>query len=140
MASPAGPYKVAQEAALRASADLASAMGGTLRIYTEVPANAPLPYLVIGQDEVRQDKSGCAVEAEVTSTVTLWSRPSPLDKGAQARAMGAAIVEALGVDLIVSGWDVMVLENQLSEQYTAQADQSTRGALTFEYLLTEQGA
>lgn len=138
MPSPAQPFKTAQEVALRASAALASAMGGSVRIYTEVPPNAPLPYVVIGNDDIQQEPPGdCATEAEVTSTIGVWSRTSPLDKGAQARAIGAAIIDALNAQLTVTGWDVDLWELQ-SEQYSTDPDQSTKGVLVFHYLLTEQ--
>jgi hypothetical protein len=139
MPSPAGPYKTAQETALRASSALATAMGGAVRIYTEVPANAPLPYIVLGNDQVLLEANpGCADEAEVTSTVALWSRTAPLDKGVQARAMGSAIIDALNVELTLAGWDVDVWEMQ-SEQYLTDPDQSTKGIITLHYLLTQQG-
>lgn len=137
MPSPADPFKTAQEAALRASAALAAAMGGTVRIYTEVPANAPLPYVVLGVDQVLQDTSSeCADEAEVFATVGLWSRKTPPDRGAQARAMGSAAVDALNVDLTIAGWAVDLAEVQ-SESYSTDPDQSTKGVLVFRYLLTE---
>jgi hypothetical protein len=138
--SPAGAFKTAQEAALRASADLKTAMGLTIaRIYTEVPANAPLPYVLIGQDQVLLDDEGCATEAEIFSTVGLWSRASPLDKGDQARAIGDAIIAALAVELTIVGWDVDLALMQ-SETYATDPDQSTHGTLVFHYLLTRQVA
>lgn len=139
MASPAGPYKVAQEAALRASGALTTAMGGTLRIYTEVPTGAVLPYIVLGNDQILIENSDCAAEAEVFSTLGVWSRKSPLDKGAQARAIGSAILDALNLQLTIPGWDVDEWEVQ-SEQYSTDPDQSTKGVLTMRYLLTEQVA
>jgi hypothetical protein len=140
MPSPAGPYKTAQEAALRASADLQAAMGGSVRIYTEVPAGAVLPYIVLGNDQIILETSpGCADEAEVVSTVTWWSRLSTLDKGVQARAMGSAIVDALNMELTVAGWDVVEWQSQ-SEHYLTDPDQSTKGIAVIRHLLTEQVA
>lgn len=137
MPSPADPFKIAQEAALRASAALATAMGGTVRIYTEVPTNAPLPYVVLGDDQVLLDTSSdCADEAEIFSTVGLWARKTPPDKGAQARAMGSAVVDALNIELTITGWTVDLAESQ-SESYSTDPDQSTKGVLVFRYLLTE---
>jgi len=109
-----------------------------VRIYTEVPTNAPLPYIVLGNDQViLETNPGCTDEAEVTSTVTWWSRTAPLDKGAQARVMGSAIIDALNVELTVTGWDVDEWEVQ-SEQYFTDADQSTKGVVVIRHLLTEQ--
>lgn len=139
MNSPAAPFKLAQEAGFRAAADLAAAMGGTVRLYTEVPEGAPLPYVVNGNDQVILEDTGCGVEAEVFSTVTLWSRTTPaLDKGAQARAIGAALIAAAEA-LTVEGWDVDLFE-LTSERYSTDPDQSTRGVIEFRHLLTEQAA
>ena len=140
MGSPAGPFKAAQETALRASAGLMSAMGlGTARIYTEAPPNAVMPYVVIGEDQILLDQSSdCADEAEIISTVHVWSRVSPLDKGVQARAMGSAIIDD-GLALTIAGWDVVESDLQ-SETYVTDPDQSTHGVLVLRYLLTEQVA
>lgn len=140
MPSPAGPYKVAQEAALRTSSALAMAMGPVLRLYTEVQPDAKLPYVVLGNDQILiETNPGCADEAEVISTVTWWSRTSPTDKGVQARAMGSAIIDALNVQLTVAGWDVDEWEVQ-SEQYLTDPDLSTKGIAVIRHLLTEQVA
>lgn len=137
MPSPAAPFKTAQEAALRTSNAVQTAMDGTTRLYTEVPADAILPYGVLGNDQVLLDTSGCAGEAEIFSTVTIWSRKKTLDKGAQARAIGAAVIDALNLQLTVTGWIVDDWELQ-SEHYVTDPDQSTKGVLVFHYLLTEQ--
>jgi hypothetical protein len=140
MSSPAAPLHAAKEAALRGSAALAAAMGGQVRLYpAEVPPNAPLPYIVAGDDEILLENTDCAAEAEVVATVQWWSRTSPPDKGAQARAIGGAIVAALNAALTLAGWDVDEWEVQ-SESYSTDPDQSTRGRAVFRYLLTEQAA
>lgn len=140
MRSPAAPLRVAYEAALRASTDLAIAMGGRARIYADVPEAAPLPYVVVGNDQILLDTSSdCGAEAEVVVTVALWSRTAPLDKGVQARAMGDAILDALLVELAVAGWAVDLFE-VTSETYSTDPDQSTKGVLVFRYLLTERTA
>lgn len=141
MNSPAGPWKVAYEAVLRASAALRTAMDlPQARIYTDVPEKAKLPYVVIGDDQVIPESGeGCADEAEIFTTINLWSRTAPPDKGVQARAMGAAVIAALATDLAVAGWDVDVWEVQ-SERYSTDPDQSTHGVIVFRHLLTEQVA
>lgn len=138
MPSPAAAFHAAQEAALRASGDLTTAMGlAKARLYTEAPVNAPVPYGVIGEDQVLLENGDCAAEAEIFSTVHFWSRAAPLDKGAQARAMGAAAIAALNLALTITGWDVVEWE-MTSERYVTDPDQSTHGILEFHYLLTEQ--
>lgn len=139
MPSPAAAFRISEEAALRASAALAAAMG-VVRLYTEVPANAPLPYAVIGQHQVLLEViEDCADEAEVFATIAIWSRPTTPDHGAQARAMGAAIIAALNAQLTITGWDVDLWEMQ-SERYSTDPDQSTRGVIELRYLLTQQVA
>lgn len=136
MGSPAQPFKVAQEAALRASSDLTTAMGGKVRIYTEVPPNAPLPYIVIGGDQIILENDVCADEAEIFSTVNLWSRTNPLDHGVQARAIGSEVITALNQQLNLSGWTVDEWTVQ-SERYVTDPDGSSHGIITFQYLITE---
>lgn len=135
MGSIAGPFKQAVDAALRGSTALAAA-GPRVAIYTEVPANAPLPYLVIGDDQVLPDTTGCAAEAEMFTTISWWARPSPPDRGGQARALGAAIFLALNARLDVAGWTLDAWECQ-SERYSTDPDQSTHGVAVFRYLATE---
>lgn len=140
MPSPAQAFKIAQEAALRGSAEMQAAMNlpaSAVRLYTEVPANAPLPYCVLGDDQVLVENTECAVEAEIYATIGVWSRLNPLDKGVQARAIGAAVIAALNLQLAVHGWDVDEWAVQ-DERYSTDPDQSTHGVLLFKYLLTEQ--
>lgn len=140
MRSPAVPYNAAEEAALRASAELKSVMGLPIaRLYVEVPANAPLPYVVHGQHQVLLEDLGCGVGAEVFSTVTLWSRPTTPDKGEQARAIGAAVLAALATELTVAGWKVDDVE-VVSERYSTDPDQSIKGVIELRHLLSEQAA
>jgi hypothetical protein len=138
MNSPAAPFKAAQKAALRGSAALLSATGlAKPRVLTEVEPNEPVPYTVIGQVQVLLEENElCADEAEIFATVDWWSRTTPRDEGAQAQAMGAAIIAALNAALAVTGWEVVVWELQ-SETYVTDPDQSTHGQAVFHYLLTE---
>lgn len=138
MPSPASPFKAAQESAIRGSAALTAAMGTAGKgILTEVPTNQPTPYVVLGDNQVLLENHDCAAEAEVFATVHVWSRTVPLDKGAQARAMGAALIAALNKQLTLAGWDVDEWELQ-DERYVTDPDNSTHAIITFHYLLTEQ--
>lgn len=134
MTSPAAPFHAAQEAALRASAALATAMG-VLKVYTVVPANATLPYLVIGDDTVVPEFGGCVEESEITATVSWWSKPAPPQPD-QARTMGAAIINALATDLTLIGHVIDEYEVE-AETYSTDPDGSTHGRAIFRYLLTE---
>lgn len=141
MHSPAGPFKVSQEAALRASSALAVIMSApspqpVSRIYTEVPINAAMPYIVLGDDQVLLENYICANQAEIYSTVHLWSMTSPLDKGAQARAMGSEIIGILNQALALDGWVIDEWELE-SERYVTDPDGSTHGFIAFHYQLTQ---
>ena len=139
MKTPAAPFKVGMDTALRASAALTAA--GAPRIYTEVPSAKPgavsLPYVVIGQDQVLPEDTGCGVEAEVNSTVQWWSKLSAPDGGAQARAIGAAILAALAADgFPVAGWRMTAVAVE-SERYVTDPDQSIHGIADLRFDLTE---
>lgn len=137
MGSPAGAFRSAVDALLTSSPGALSGIVDVVRVYVEVPANATLPYVLIGNDQViLTQNDGCADEAEIFSTVQWWSRTSPRDKGVQCRQMGSALVDALATDLTVSGWEVVEWECQ-SEEYSTDPDQSSRGRAVFRYLLTE---
>lgn len=151
MTTPAGPFKEAQEGELRAAptgAALAAAMGLDVpKIYTERPPAgplaAPLPYLVIGEDEVQLTRGDdCADEAEIFSTVHVWARKrlapgDAPDKGMQAREILGIAIGALNTEFEVEGWEIVEAELE-SERYVTDPDGSTHGMARFRYLLTEQ--
>jgi|AAFX01.1.fsa_nt_gi hypothetical protein len=136
MPSPAGPFHTAQESALKASSGLIAAAAGPLRVLTEPPTNAMPPYVVIGNTQVLIEAGDCGDEAEIFATVDVWSRTEPLDKGAQARAMGGEIIDALNLALSIDGWTTVLWE-MTSERYVTDPDQSTHGTIEFRYLLTQ---
>jgi hypothetical protein len=141
MPSPAAAFYSAQDTALRGSAGLVAAMGVAGKgILTEAPTNQALPYVLFGQNQVLiEQNEGCGDTAEIFATVSWWSRKAPLDRGAQARAMGAAIIDALNGELSLDGWAVDVWELQ-QERYVTDPDQSTHGIAEFHYLLSERSA
>lgn len=138
MSSPAAPFRTAQEAALRASAALAAAMGGKVRLYTEVPSNAPLPYVVIGQDEIDDLSDGCGEAHSIVSTVQWWTKGVGAASGAAtARAMGDAILGALKTDaLAITGHALVMCELEQPESYSTDPDQSSRGRAVLRYETT----
>lgn len=139
MASPAAPFKAAVEAALRGSAALAAAMGGTVRLYTEVPANAPLPYVVIGDDEIEEISDDCGAEHSILSTLQWWAQKVGAAKGSDVvRAMGAAIVEAVLTELAIAGHDTVLAVMENPETYGTDPDQSSRGRVSIRYETTAQ--
>ncbi|PLR25066.1 hypothetical protein SGCZBJ_12580 [Caulobacter zeae] len=138
MASPALPFKRAEEAALRASAALKAAMGlAEVRLYTEVPTNAPLPYVVLGQHEIDDQSDGCGEAHEIVSTVQWWTKIVAGVPGSDvARLMGAAIVQALGEALEIEGHAVVLAEMETPETYGTDPDQSSRGRVAYRYETT----
>lgn len=138
MPSPAAAFKVARDAALKASAALATAAGGLARVFTDPPTNLKPPYVLTGEDQVLLESSvDCGDEAELFSTIHLWSRTEPRDGGLQARQMGAAIIDVMLGELVVSGWDVDLAE-LVDERYVTDPDGSTHGVLTLRHMLTLQ--
>lgn len=138
MRSPIPAYRVAMEAALRNSADLQAAMGGTVRLYgTAVPANAQLPYIVVTHLQATGIFDGlCAEEPTLTATLDFWCRPTPPDKGEASGAIGEAIVAALDAPLALTGWEVIEHECQSLADHQ-DPDQSTHGTIILQYQITE---
>lgn len=140
MPSPAGPFKTAQDAALRNSSALASAMGGAVRLYTEVPENAPLPYAVIGQDEIDDLSDGCGEAHSIVSTVQWWAaKKQGAAKGSDVvRDMGAAIIAALNTELTITGHTTVLAIMETPETYATDPDGSSRGRCALRYETTAQ--
>jgi hypothetical protein len=138
MDSPAAPFKLAEEAALRGSVALQTAMGLSLpRIYYEVPENAPLPYVALGDHEVDDDSDGCGEAHTIVTTVKWWTKIIGEVKGSDAaRQMGAAIILALLRQLAIEGHVTVLWEMEVPERYGTDPDQSTWGRVTFRYETT----
>ena len=137
MSSPAKPFKAAQEAALRGSSALATAMGGTVRLYTEVPTDAILPYVVIGQDEIDDLSEGCGEAHSIVSTVQWWTKMVGAAKGSDAaRSMGVAIIAALNTELAITGHVTVLVAMEERESYGTDPDRSSRGRVAFRYETT----
>ena len=138
MASPALPFKVSEETALRNSAGLKTAMGtNPVRLYVEVPKNAPLPYVVVGQHEIDDLTSGCGEAHSIVSTVQWWTKDVGNKKGSEAvRLQGAAIIAALFAELAIDGHETVLVEMEEPESYGTDPDQSSRGRVAFRYETT----
>lgn len=130
MAKPALAYKQAEEATLRARPDLAIAMGlAQVRLYVEVPQNAPLPYVVYGQHEVDTDDFGdCGQAHQVVSTVQWWTGDVGEIKGSDVvRLMGSEIFAALMGEMTIAGYATVLVEQEVPETYGTDPDGSSRG-------------
>lgn len=129
-------FAVAEEAALRASAPLAVAMGLTVPdIYAGVvPTNAPLPYVLIGQHQVLDDDDeddDCPLGAEIHSTVHVWTKPEA-PQNLQARRILRAVQKALNRDLVLDGHRVISHAAE-DKQFITDPDQSTHGFMTLRF-------
>lgn len=135
MASPAQELHAARDAALRASTDLAYAMGG-VKLFTAPPTNKTPPYVLHGEDTAIPSFGQCADEAEILSTVHWWSKPSTNDDQAEARAMGAAIVPVLTGLQFLPTYEIVetIIE---AEEYRTDPDGSTHGIARARHLMTE---
>lgn len=141
MSSPALAFKVAEEAALRGSEALRLAQGGEqVRLYVEVPKNAPLPYVVIGQHEIDPIFGGCGEAHSIVSTVQWWTKDVGERKGSEAvRLQGDAIIAALHVELAIAGHETVLVEMEEPESYGTDPDHSSRGRVAFRYETTARG-
>lgn len=108
MSDPSLPLQNAVEAALRASAPLATAMGGKVRVYTLAPPDgAPFPYIVIGEDQIIGDETECAASSEAYLTTHVWSRidDDVAASRAQAKTIAGLVRVILNTGLTVSGFE-----------------------------------
>lgn len=109
MSDPSLPLQNAEEAALRGSEALKSAMGlAAVRLYVfSGPVNAPFPYLTIGDHQVIEDETVCLASSEVFSRVHIWTRVDGdvAATWAQAKAIAGVVRSVLSAPLTVAGFD-----------------------------------
>jgi len=134
MSDPAVAFHAAQDAALRASAELAALFpGGVVRVYSVVPQNAPLPFIRIGDDQVLEDGDECVSGSEIFAAVHVWTAPDPPDVQLGRRIAG--VVRATLVDLVLAGFD-LVLGEFVDTRHLTDPDGSSHAVLGFRYLAT----
>lgn len=131
-------------AALRGSSDLQTLCEG--RVFDAVPQpyaeeteaqylkRIRFPYITIGDDQIIDDGNSCAPAWECFVNVHVWSREVGRP---QAKAVGAAVMEALDVALTIDGF--VVKDHQFRDaQYPRDTDGvTTHGILQFRYLIDE---
>lgn len=121
MSDPSLALQNAMEAALRASPELADAMGGRVRLYTlSADDNAPFPYIVIGEDQIVGDETECAASSEAFTTVHVWSRVDNdvSASRAQAKAIAGLVRSTINEALIVEGFAVSACRFHQSRHLT----------------------
>jgi hypothetical protein len=144
MADPAAAFHDAQEAALRASDELAALFpNDVVRIYSVVPENAPLPFVRIGDDQVIEDSDECVSASELYAVVHVWTKPDPpgLILG---RLIAGVIRETLAPDLDVASFDVVGFDTVFAlfenTRLLTDPDGTSHAVLTFHYALTSTEA
>jgi len=136
VADPGAAYHAAQDAALRGSSALAALWpNGVARIYSVAPHNAPLPYLIIGDDQILEDSDDCVSASEINSNVHVWTKPEPPDVqlGRQIAGLVRSILADAG--LPISGFD-LVLAQFVDARHLTDPDGSSHAVLAFRYLVT----
>lgn len=138
MSDPASALLTTLEATLRGSAALATAMGGSVRLYAgPIPTNAPLPYVAIGDDQVIDDSDECQDGSEIFAKVHAWSRPEP-PSATQARSIAAAVRAALKAPIALEGFETVEWAF-VDALHLTDPDGSTHVVLTFRYLVVPDG-
>jgi hypothetical protein len=136
VADPGAAYHAAQDAALRGSAALAAFWpGGVARIYGVVPHNAPLPYIITGDDQILEDSDECVSASEINANVHVWTKPEPPD--VQLGRQIAGQVRAILADeaLVIAGFD-LVMAQFVDTRHVTSPDGSSHAVLGFRYLVT----
>jgi len=131
MSDPSLPLQKALVAALKVAGALPEVVGR--RVYDDVDASAPFPYVTLGPTQVLPDKAGCIDGSEVFQQIDVWSRGVGFP---ECKAIAQAIVSKLDdAELTVDGYAVIVFEHQ-DTRYLRDPDGLTKhAAITFRSLL-----
>lgn len=136
MADPAAAFHAAQDAALRASPDLADMFqGGIVRLYSVVPQNAPLPFIRIGDDQVLEDSDECVSASELYAVVNIWTKPDPPSVQLGRQIAGVIRDILADPDFLIPGFDT-VIARFVDTRHLTDPDGSSHAVLTFHYALT----
>lgn len=140
MSDPSLALQNAIEVALRASVELAEAMGGRVRLYTlSADDNAPFPYIVIGEDQVVGDETECAASSEAFTTVHVWAQASddePVSVArTQAKAIAALVRTTLNVALPLTGFVVTEWRFESARHLTDPDQRTAHSVVEHRYLI-----
>lgn len=131
MADPSLDLQEAIVAALKAAAPVAALVGQ--RIFDQVPANTPFPYITYGADDVIQDDADCITAYEVSVQIDVWSRV----KGQpEMKRIAEAVRETLhDADLTLDNHALVLIEHERTRYLDDPDGQTKHGALTFKALV-----
>jgi hypothetical protein len=127
VSDPGVAFHTAQEAALRASAELQS-------VYSVVPTNQLFPFIRIGDDQILDDSDECQDGSEIIARVHVFASPEP-PQAQQVRTIASAIRAALRADLGIVDHETILYEF-VDTQHLSEPDGTSHAVLTFRYLTT----
>jgi hypothetical protein len=126
MSSASWALQTAIFAALSADANIKSVLGDPPRIYDEVPRNAAMPYLVLGDDKESDWSTSTDSGTEHALVLQVWSRGrGRKDSKTVAAIVGASLDDAA---LTLTGHKLIGIKHQSSE-FLRQTDGRTYRAV-----------
>lgn len=139
MSDPALALQDGIETALRASAALKSAMGlAVVRLYTlSAPVGAPLPHIVIGDDQIIDDATECLDSSEVFTTIHVFARVDA-DVAAsrrQAKSIAGVIRAVLQSTLTVTGFSLVQQDFETTRHTTDPDGLTSHSVVTHRFLI-----
>lgn len=138
MSSPGVALIASQQTALKASADLVTALGlkpgAKARVLTDIPTDAAAPYVLLGDGDVEVDESDeCQAAVEIVSQIGAWLKPDPPD-ATRVRDVVAAIKAAIFCALSLNGFTVVEWTGW-TVRYLTDPDGSSHAAISVRYLI-----
>lgn len=136
MSDPSYAMQQAIAAALKASSPLATAMGGTARIYDKVPEAPDYPFVRIGEDQSLDDANGCDDGWEFFTTVHIFAREI-VGLGARplAKRVGAALVTALKGVSSATGFVIIEVNLEQTRYFVEEDGVTAHGVVVVRYLI-----
>ena len=121
--------------ALMAHAPLATAMGGTARVYDRVPQGPTFPYVTIGDEQLLDDSTTCDPDAfEVYFDIHVWTDAVGLPQG---KVIAGAVRDAILAGLTLSGWTCPTPSYQTERHFRDADGMRGHGVLTFRAFLNK---
>lgn len=102
-------------------------------VYAEVPAQAELPYLSIGDDQIVGLDEVCKTASEIVAQVHVWAAGS--GRTLTARKIAGAVRTCLTAEFAVDGFEIVLGEFQGALHLDDPSGFITHTVLTFRYLI-----
>ncbi len=142
MKDPSAPMQAAIFSKLTTRPALATAMGGTARVYDKVPAGVEYPYIRIGDDQAVDGgrSNGCADGWDFITTLHIFSQDAKAPRMDVKRITNEAL-QAIGTFAsppTPAGFVVKEIEFGQSRVWFEADGLTAHGIATVTYLLREQ--